>query len=136
MSFLSALNKFPRDKFQMFTCKRWVLLRHTGAPDDIAGIHFDLLLEEDNSCRTWRLNQIPNSKSLKVEAIRLPNHNLRWLDIKESTLSRDRGHVMRIDGGIYKGSLPREEGILIQLEIHGNHLGGTLEIKNKTCRIL
>ena len=77
----------------MTTTYRWVILEHTGAPNDPQGIHYDLLLEDLTSCRTWRLNQIPNSNSIEVEAIRLSNHNLRWLNTKESILSRGRGYT-------------------------------------------
>ena len=39
---------------------RYALLRHTGAPDDPGGCHFDLLLEDGATCRTWRLADVPS----------------------------------------------------------------------------
>ncbi len=120
----------------MIKFKRWVLLEHVGAPNDLAGIHFDLLLEDISSCWTWRLDQIPNQEHPEVNAIRLPNHDLRWLDTKESILSKGRGHVKQIDGGIYEGFLPKEDGILINIEIFGDGLSGYLQIEKKVCRIL
>ena len=104
----------------MAISNRWVLLKHIGAPDDLLGIHFDLLIQDISACRTWRLNQIPTPMAHVVEAIRLPSHSLRWLDIKESILSKGRGYVERIDLGIYKGNLPKEEGADFQIEIFGN----------------
>ena len=41
---------------------RYSLLRHTGAPDDPIGCHFDLLLEDGASCRTWRLQEVDREK--------------------------------------------------------------------------
>ena len=120
----------------MIKSKRWVLLEHTGAPDDLLGIHFDLLLEDISYCWTWRLTHIPNQNSPEVEAIRLPNHDLRWLDINESILSKGRGHVKQIDGGVYEGCLPEEEDTLLQIEILGNSLSGYLQIEKRICRIL
>ena len=38
---------------------RFVLLEHIGHPDDPAGLHYDLLLEGAEACRTWRLATIP-----------------------------------------------------------------------------
>ena len=38
---------------------RYALLRHTDAPDDPSGCHFDLLLEDGDACRTWRLAKVP-----------------------------------------------------------------------------
>ena len=38
---------------------RYSLLRHTGAPDDPSGCHYDLLLEDGEPCRGWRLPAIP-----------------------------------------------------------------------------
>ena len=48
---------------------RWVLLRHTGAPDDSKGIHFDLLLEDKGFCRTWRLSDIPSLDGPYVDSV-------------------------------------------------------------------
>ena len=120
----------------MMTSKRWVIFEHVGAPDDLVGKHFDLLLEDLSSCRTWRLIQIPTKCEQEVEAMPLPNHRLQWLDTLESTLSRGRGKIKRIDGGFYKGSLPNEEGTFLQIEIFGKDLIGCLEINERSCRML
>ena len=37
------------------TMARYALLRHTDAPDDPSGCHFDLLLEDGDACRTWHV---------------------------------------------------------------------------------
>ena len=61
---------------------RWVLLRHTDAPDDVRGIHFDLLLEDKEFCRTWRISEIPMLDGPYVDSVYIAPHNLVWLDIK------------------------------------------------------
>jgi hypothetical protein len=78
---------------------RFALLEHTGAPDDPAGRHFDLLLEDGAACRTWRLLDVPQPGGPAVAALELPPHRLAWLDTLESEVSGGRGHARRIDAG-------------------------------------
>ena len=59
---------------------RWVLLEHSGSPLDQGGIHFDLLLEDGDSCRTWRLPKIPLLDGEPQEATPLVFHRLEWLE--------------------------------------------------------
>ena len=66
---------------------RWVLLRHIGAPDDLSGIHYDLLLEDHNFCRTWRLSDIPLLDGPYVDSVYIAPHKLDWLDIEEKVVS-------------------------------------------------
>jgi len=51
---------------------RYALLRHTGAPDDPSGCHFDLLLENGDHCRTWRLADVPSPNGISQPAVPLP----------------------------------------------------------------
>ena len=55
---------------------RYALLRHTGAPDDPSGCHFDLLLEDGDACRTWRLQRIPSLDGTSQPAEPLVPHRL------------------------------------------------------------
>ena len=80
---------------------RFVLLEHTGAPDDPAGRHFDLLLEAGPACRTWRLMVVPISGGDPVPALELPPHRLEWLERLEGDVSGGRGHARRVDAGSY-----------------------------------
>ncbi|MFN5757202.1 MAG: hypothetical protein ACK54F_09800 [Planctomycetia bacterium] len=80
---------------------RFALLEHTGAPDDPAGRHFDLLLEDVVACRTWRLLAIPQPGGPAVAALELPPHRLAWLDILEGEVSGGRGHARRVAAGEY-----------------------------------
>lgn len=81
---------------------RFALLEHTGAPDDLAGRHFDLLLEAGDACRTWRLLEIPLADGPPVAALELPPHRLVWLERLEGEVSGDRGVARRVAAGSYE----------------------------------
>ena len=90
---------------------RFVLLEHTGHPDDPAGRHYDLLLEEPEACQTWRLAEIPAAGGEPVAAHPLPPHRLAWLDTEAGEVSGGRGFARRVDAGSYRpGSLPQIAG--------------------------
>jgi len=80
---------------------RFAVLEHTGAPDDPAGRHFDLLLEDGPACRTWRLMEIPQADGPAVAALELPPHRLAWLDTTAAEVSGGRGHASRVDAGSF-----------------------------------
>jgi len=81
---------------------RFVLLEHTGHPDDPAGRHYDLLLEEPEACRTWRLAEIPVAGGEPVAATPLSPHRLAWLEIDAGEVSGGRGFARRVDAGTYE----------------------------------
>ena len=78
---------------------RFALLEHTHAPDDSAGLHYDLLIEAEAACRTWRLATLPEAGVPAVAAVELPPHRLAWLDHEAGPVSGGRGFARRIDGG-------------------------------------
>ena len=80
---------------------RFVLLEHTGHPDDPTGRHFDLLLEQSDACETWRLSDIPQLEGPAVVSTQLPDHRLVWLDRLEGEVSGGRGFARRVDSGSY-----------------------------------
>ena len=114
---------------------RWVLLRHIGAPDDLKGIHFDLLLEDKEFCRTWRLRDIPLIDGPSVNSINIAPHKLAWLDIKEKIVSGNRGVVTRIKKGIFLQSLPSIEKNSINLSLKWENVDSHLVINENGCRI-
>jgi len=81
---------------------RFVLLEHTGHPDDPVGRHYDLLLEDGPTCRTWRLAEIPVAGGGPVAADRLPPHRLEWLDRLAGEVSGGRGFARRVAAGTYE----------------------------------
>ncbi len=114
---------------------RWVLLRHTGAPDDLRGIHFDLLLEDQEFCRTWRLSDIPLIDGPYVDSLYIAPHKLEWLDIKQKVLSGNRGVATRMKKGIFFKTLPRIEHSFIKLSLKWENVDGDLVINENGCRI-
>jgi hypothetical protein len=102
---------------------RFVLLEHTGHPDDPAGRHYDLLLEEPDACRTWRLAEIPVAGGDLVVAVPLPPHRLAWLDTLAGEVSGGRGFARRLDAGTY---LPAAEG---WVDLQGATVNGRLRFE-------
>jgi hypothetical protein len=100
---------------------RYVILRH-----DHPTPHFDLMLEQGDTLRTWRLPEPPLAeKSLPAEA--LGAHRLAYLDY-EGPVSGNRGTVIRWDRGTFKGD-PLAESIL-SVVCQGEKLQGTLRLEH------
>ncbi|MEI8379343.1 MAG: DNA polymerase ligase N-terminal domain-containing protein [Planctomycetota bacterium] len=74
---------------------RYAILTH-----DFPFPHWDFLLEEGESCRTWRLLSAPNSSD-EIIAERLPDHRLLYLTY-EGPVSGNRGSVSLWDTGTYE----------------------------------
>lgn len=109
---------------------RFVLLEHTGHPDDPTGRHYDLLLEEPAACQTWRLAEIPTTGGPTVAATLLPAHRLAWLDTEAAAVSGGRGFARRVAAGFYK-HLPiaaSDTAIEVRVLLAGSQFSGTLEI--------
>ena len=115
---------------------RWVLLRHVGAPNDLKGIHFDLLLEDKEFCRTWRLSDIPILDGPYVDSVQILPHKLYWLEITEKVVSGNRGLATRINKGIYFDSLPAIEKSSVNLSLTWENVDSNLVINENGCRIL
>ena len=121
---------------------RYVLLEHTGAPDDPRGCHLDLLLEDGPTCRTWRLDQLPQLDGASLVATPLPAHRLVWLEREAAAVSGGRGWARRRAGGQFSGVLPDvgNDKATVQVELTG--LGALnlpdrirLEISGGRCRL-
>ena len=111
------------------------MLKHTGAPSDIKGFHFDLLLEDKEFCRTWRLNDIPTLNGPYVYSEYIAPHDLAWLDIKEKVISGNRGVATRIKQGIFWKSLSLPEKRSIDLTLKWEDVETDLVIDENGCRI-
>ncbi len=109
---------------------RFALLEHTGAPDDPAGRHFDLLLESGADCRTWRLGALPEPGGAAVAAVAIAPHRLAWLDHAAGPVSGGRGFARRVDAGTFSGVLPASDpsssGEAIAIDLMGEFLSGRL----------
>ncbi len=74
---------------------RFVILQHTVAD----GEHWDFMLEQGDVLLTWRLGREPiDVSTLPIVAHRIADHHKTFLEF-EGRLSRDQGHVRRIDRG-------------------------------------
>jgi hypothetical protein len=104
---------------------RFILLEHTGAPDDPAGQHFDLLLEAGEVCLTWRLAEIPSPAGPAVAAVEIAPHRLAWLDHEAGEVSGGRGFARRIDGGTYEPALGRNAEDAPPEHVHVRLVGDT-----------
>ena len=114
---------------------RWVLLKHIGSPDDIKGLHFDLLLEDKEFCRTWRLSDIPLLDGPYVDSVYISPHDFYWLDIEEKFVSGHRGVATRIKQGIFLQSFPLIQSSFINLSLIWDKLEVDLVIDKNGCRI-
>ena len=112
---------------------RFAILEHTGAPDDPAGRHFDLLLEAGPACRTWRLLSVPEQGADAVAALELPPHRLVWLEREEGEVSGGRGFARRFDAGNYElrscDAADLSAATAIVLELAGATLSGRLRVE-------
>ena len=119
---------------------RYLFLEHTNAPDDPTCRHVDLLLEDGESCRTWRLSSVPLPNGPSLQATPLPRHRLIWLDRTSAAVSGGRGWGRRIVGGYYHGHLPDNPKERIRVDLLGTaalHLPDplTLELAEGECRL-
>ncbi len=73
---------------------RFVLLEHRWR-----GIHWDLMLENGTSLRTWAIDA-PVVGGIELPARSLPDHRIAYLDY-EGEISGGRGSVRRVDAGTY-----------------------------------
>ena len=116
-------------------CYRWVLLKHIESPDDRKGIHFDLLLEDQEFCRTWRLSDIPLLDGPYVDSAYIAPHNLYWLDIEQKVVSGNRGVATRIKQGFFFQSFLSVESSFINLSLIWDKLKVDLVIDENGCKI-
>jgi len=112
----------------------FAILEHTGAPDDPAGRHFDLLLESGLACRTWRLSALPRLAGPAVAALELPAHRLAWLDTIAAEVSGGRGHARRVASGTFEPlSLDAESlsaATVLVLKLVGEPVSGRLRLES------
>lgn len=82
--------------------RRFAILKH-----DHPFLHWDLLLEEESTARTWRLLRKP-CLTEPIAAQPLAPHRLLYLDY-EGPVSDERGNVERVLAGTYEADSPGAE---------------------------
>jgi DNA polymerase Ligase (LigD) len=98
---------------------RFVVLTH-----DHPTLHWDLMLEEGDGLRTWRLADPPDTDG-PIAAEALPDHRVTYLDY-EGPVSGGRGMVKQWDHGTYE-VIDSTEGQLV-VRFAGRKLSGTAAI--------
>ncbi|MFN0196428.1 MAG: DNA polymerase ligase N-terminal domain-containing protein [Planctomycetaceae bacterium] len=98
---------------------RYAILHH-----DHPVIHWDLLLEHEDTLRSWRLVTLPTSGEV-VQAEWIPDHRLLYLDY-EGPVSQNRGTVSRWDRGVFEWI--RDETDEIEIHVDGEKLSGTMTL--------
>ena len=129
-----TFRRVGRLKAEGKSLQRYALLRHTGAPDDPYGCHFDLLLEDGDICRTWRLATVPQLNGAAQPAVPLPAHRKDWLEPRSAAVSGNRGWAERIHAGSYGSELPKAIDADVTLQLKGD-LQGCLRITGGYCSL-
>ncbi len=115
---------------------RFVLLRHECPPAFGKPSHWDLMLEDGDSLLTWSIAELPVAGGNPVDAERLSDHRLAYLDF-EGPLSGNRGEVQQVDAGEFRW-LQREPAPT-RIELSGQTLRGILHIEQLggkgTCQL-
>jgi hypothetical protein len=107
---------------------RFAILTH-----DHPFLHWDLLLEDGESCRTWRLLSEP-APGQTIPAEPIANHRLLYLDY-EGPVSGDRGTVTRFDAGTFEWLA--DEPSNVEVALSGGRLKGRCSIERPPgeCRV-
>tara|TARA_B100000131_G_scaffold316260_2_gene356051 strand:- start:1237 stop:1617 length:381 start_codon:yes stop_codon:yes gene_type:complete len=120
-----------------YSKNRWVILEHRLNKINLEGIHYDLLIEDGPSCKSWRLTHLPVVDGPAVQAIASEPHKLEWLEKKEAFVSCGRGWAHQVQEGIYEGSLSSQTNSeVISITIHTNTISAILQLSTTTCKIL
>ena len=111
---------------------RWVLLKHIECLNDLKDFHFDLLLEDGYSCRSWRLTEMPELDGPKLQIFSIKPHNLSWLASSGRHVSGNRGYAFPVKKGFFFGELSKIGSRSFQINCVGD-LTGILEISMNYC---
>jgi len=98
---------------------RYVILEHNH-PE----LHWDLMLEDGETLRTWRLAR-PPEPGVNGPALLIGNHRRVYLDY-EGPVSGGRGTVQRWDAGEFDWLV--DEPAKVQVRCRGSKLQGILQL--------
>ena len=104
----------------------FVLLRHARGQST----HWDLMLDQGDILATWRLSANPgqfmgSDQSAAISACRIQDHRRAYLDA-EGPVSQGRGHIYRVDKGVYACLCERAGGWILHFK--GSLLQGTFSL--------
>jgi hypothetical protein len=101
------------------TVPRFVILEHRWN-----GIHWDLMLEVEQTLRTWAIDS-PIQPGVELSARLLADHRLAYLDY-EGEISGGRGRVSRLDRGEYQTADWSDR--CVRVELRGTHFRGRVTL--------
>lgn len=101
---------------------RFVILSH-----DHPFPHWDFLLEDGETLRSWRLRDFPRP-GLSLAAEPLQDHRKAYLDY-EGPVSGGRGTVVQIDAGEYRVLKTDATGMVLRLDNGRNRMLATLLVE-------
>ena len=113
---------------------RWALLKHIQSQHHHNRFHFDLLLEDKEDCRSWRLDKFPQVDGPALKVIPISPHNLSWLTCDGREVSGGRGWASPVASGYFLGELPIDYGIPFSIELIGDDLNGKLDMEESESR--
>ena len=108
------------------------MLKHFAGLNDPKDFHFDLLLEDIDNCRSWRLKRIPQIDGPRLQIISIQPHNLSWLETTGRKVSGNRGYAFPIRKGFFFGKLSKLEREAFKVNFVGD-INGILEISINDC---
>ena len=114
---------------------RWVLLEHKILINNVVDIHYDLLIEDELDCLTWKLDKIPLINKSFVAIKKQPNHRLVWLSRIQYKLSNNRGIVKRIDHGTFINISRKSDLQELKFLLNGTLMNGLFVIAGNICQL-
>tara|TARA_Y100000589_G_scaffold289547_1_gene291713 strand:- start:37 stop:402 length:366 start_codon:yes stop_codon:yes gene_type:complete len=115
---------------------RWTLLKHEIIKNEILDFHYDLLLENGQNCKTWKLLILPILDGPSVEIFKHSNHRLIWLSVENKLLTKNRGYVKRVDHGIFEPIEIDIDRNNFSIILKGKSLKGLFKKKANLCRLI
>lgn len=104
---------------------RFAVLTH-----DHPFLHWDFLLEQGETCQTWRLLKAPDTPG-DIPAEAIADHRLMYLDY-EGPVSGDRGTVTRWDAGTFEWLVHGND--VAEVRLMGRRLNGVAQLDRNTWR--
>jgi hypothetical protein len=99
---------------------RFVVLTH-----DHPTLHWDFMLENEATLRTWRL-AVPPTEPRPIPAEAIADHRLAYLDY-EGPVSGNRGTVSAFDRGEF--ALCHDDRDVVEVKLQGNKLRGRARLQ-------
>ena len=114
---------------------RWTLLKHQ-VTNNILDTHYDLLLENGQDCKTWKLVILPELDGRSVDIFEHSNHRLIWLTIESKLLTNNRGYVQRVDNGTFKTLGVDIDSNNFSIILKGNCINGLFKKNGNLCQLI